>query len=97
MIPGPRGPMEAPGGREHMIRRVGRLLGAAALALALPGCAAFPAFLPRAGESDRVERPDAPAEYDYLVGQELELDGRLDEAFAAYLRASEKDPDSPFL
>ena len=60
------------------------------LVLVLGGCATFP-------EPARVVRPDAPPEYDYLVGQELELDGRLDEAFAAYLRASEKDPDSPFL
>ena len=97
MIPGPRGPMEAPGGREHMIRRARKLLGAVGLVLALPGCAAFPAFLPRGGEPGRVERPDAPPEYDYLVGQELELEGHLDEAFAAYLRASEKDPESAFL
>jgi tetratricopeptide (TPR) repeat protein len=77
---------------EHMIRRTVAGLGAAGLVLALAGCAAL---RPRAEAS--VERPDAPAEYDYLVGQEFELEGRFEEAFAAYLRASQKDPDSAFL
>ncbi len=41
--------------------------------------------------------PDAPAEFHFLVGRELELEGRLREAQAAYRRASAKDPDDAFL
>jgi tetratricopeptide (TPR) repeat protein len=42
-------------------------------------------------------RPAAPSDYDFLVGRQLELDGQLDEASAAYARALAKDPDSPYL
>jgi tetratricopeptide (TPR) repeat protein len=42
-------------------------------------------------------RPDLPPEYDFLVAQDLELDGKLPEALAAYQRALAKDPDSPEL
>jgi tetratricopeptide (TPR) repeat protein len=75
---------------------VKRVLGVAcALALAATGCASL-------GTSDggpdlNPERPHAPAEYDYLVGLDLELEGHTDEAYAAYQRASAKDPESGFL
>ena len=54
---------------------------------------------PRFGrdEPEVVIRPEADSEYDFLVGRQLELDGQVDEAFAAYQRALAKDPDSPFL
>jgi len=42
-------------------------------------------------------RPEATAEYDFLVGRDHELAGELDDALAAYLRAAEKDPTSPYL
>ncbi|RIK97765.1 MAG: hypothetical protein DCC71_21490 [Proteobacteria bacterium] len=42
-------------------------------------------------------RPAAPPEYDYLVGRQLELDGQVDQALAAYERAIAKDPGSPLL
>jgi tetratricopeptide (TPR) repeat protein len=42
-------------------------------------------------------RPEAPPEYDYLVGRQLELDGKVDEALAAYERAIAKDPGSALL
>jgi len=40
---------------------------------------------------------DAPPELDYLVARDLELDGELEDALAAYQRALAKDPDSPEL
>ena len=49
------------------------------------------------GAGAAAERPAAPPEYDYLVGRQLELDGHLDEALAAYQRALAKDPDSALL
>jgi tetratricopeptide (TPR) repeat protein len=64
----------------------------AALAVGL-GCAAV---TPRATRSG-VPPADAPAELDFLVGQELEMDGRLDEARTAYERALRKDPQAVFL
>jgi len=42
-------------------------------------------------------RPEASAEYDFLVGRDHELAGELDEALAAYARAVEKDPNSAYL
>jgi tetratricopeptide (TPR) repeat protein len=44
-----------------------------------------------------VIRPDAAAEYDLLVAQQFEAQGRLADALAAYERAVEKDPDSAYL
>jgi tetratricopeptide (TPR) repeat protein len=58
----------------------------------LAGCAAL-----RAPEPDVVERPEAPADYDYLVGRQLELDGELEPSLAAYQRALAKDPASALL
>jgi tetratricopeptide (TPR) repeat protein len=67
--------------------------------LLLGGCAHVPSgawpFGRRA--DDRVARPEAPPEYDYLVGRDLELDGKVDESLAAYERAIAKDPGSPVL
>jgi tetratricopeptide (TPR) repeat protein len=40
---------------------------------------------------------DAPAELDFLIGQELEMDGNLPEAREAYERALRKDPQAVFL
>jgi len=57
------------------------------------GCAGL---LPRS-KAPSVPPPDAPAELDFLIGQELEMDGRLDEARAAYERALRKDPQAVFL
>lgn len=71
------------------------LLALSALAtLAATGCAGL-----RGAGDERavVERPDAPPEYDYLVGRELELEGRLDESLAAYQRALAKDTGSALL
>jgi tetratricopeptide (TPR) repeat protein len=45
----------------------------------------------------RVERPNAPAEYDVLVAEVAEREGKLDEAREAYERAAEKAPDSGYL
>ena len=63
----------------------------AALALS-SGCAGF-------APSPREETPpaDAPAELDFLIGQELEMDGRFPEAREAYERALRKDPQAVFL
>jgi tetratricopeptide (TPR) repeat protein len=64
-------------------------------ALALAGCASLDGSV---GEkSDVAIRPDAPAEYDVLVAQQLERDGRHDEAIAAYERAVAKDDTSAYL
>ncbi len=50
-----------------------------------------------AAPSDLEIRPEAPAEYDFLVGRQHELAGQLEAATAAYSRAVEKDPDSAYL
>jgi len=75
-------------------RRFARLALAGVLLLAPAGCAALRG--PRA-EAPRVVRPDAPADYDFLVGRELELDGDLAGAYDAYARALAKDPGAPVL
>jgi tetratricopeptide (TPR) repeat protein len=70
-----------------------RRAAAALAALALSaGCAGV---LPRAEPS--APPADAPAELEFLIGQELEMDGRLDEAREAYERALRKDPEAVFL
>ncbi len=63
----------------------------AAVALAA-GCAGF-------APSDTASTPpaDAPAELEFLIGQELEMDGRFSEAREAYERALRKDPQAVFL
>ena len=76
-------------------RRLVALLLVIGAPLAL-GCASLRG--PRGGQAEEVvERPNAPPDYDFLVGRQLELDGRLDDALAAYQRALAKDPDSALL
>lgn len=75
-------------------RRLARLALTGLLLLAPAGCAALRG--PR-GEAPRVVRPEDPADYDFLVGRELELDGDLAGAYDAYARALAKDPDVPLL
>lgn len=80
-----------------------RRLAIAPLALAASfslACAQFPhpKWSPFGREKpDVVIRPDAPSEYDFLAARQLELDGQVDDALAAYQRALLKDPDSAFL
>jgi tetratricopeptide (TPR) repeat protein len=77
-------------------QRQRRWLPLAAVALlSLAACA--PLTGPGGGKPPRIDRPEAPAEYDFLVGQDFEMEGRLEEAYAAYLRAHRKDPGSAFL
>lgn len=69
-------------------------------ALLLGGCAgkSRPEWTRLGGRAEASPiRPTAPPEYDYLVGRQLELDGKVDDALAAYERAIEKDPTSPLL
>ncbi len=74
-------------------RRLARLALAGALLLAPAGCAA----LRTRAAAPRLVRPEAPPDYDFLVGRELELDGDLAGAYDAYSRALAKDPDAPLL
>jgi tetratricopeptide (TPR) repeat protein len=71
------------------------------LGLAVPvaaGCASVSAPPPDgpAPPPARAQASDPP-EFDFLMGRELELEGRLPEALAAYLSAASKDPDSAYL
>jgi tetratricopeptide (TPR) repeat protein len=68
-------------------------LRAAALLVALAFGSACAGFAPAP------EQPpaDAPAELDFLIGQELEMDGRFAEARESYERALRKDPQAVFL
>jgi tetratricopeptide (TPR) repeat protein len=74
------------------------------------GCASMPlggSLFGDAGDRDgsrprrqiplQIERPDAPADYDVLVGEMAQLDGNLELARAAYRRAERKDPGSGFI
>ena len=72
-----------------MKRRAVAVLAALALG---SGCAGL-------APTERAETPpaDAPAELDFLIGQELEMDGRFPEAREAYERALRKDPQAVFL
>jgi tetratricopeptide (TPR) repeat protein len=75
---------------------MGRLALAALLAGLSVGCASW--RLPFGGAGAIAAVPsDAPPELDYLVGRDLELDGEIEDALAAYKRALAKDPDSPEL
>jgi tetratricopeptide (TPR) repeat protein len=77
------------------------LRAAAALfvSIGLVGCATpFWSSTPMASARvDAVIRPDAAAEYDLLVAQQFEMQGRLGDALAAYERAVAKDPNSAYL
>jgi tetratricopeptide (TPR) repeat protein len=86
------------------VRASARGLGLAPLALAAvlaAGCAHVPKapHWLRLGTSreERVVRPEASSEYDFLVGRQFEFDGKVDEALAAYERAIAKDPQSALL
>ncbi len=80
--------------RAHAWRRACAALLAAPLVLG--GCALLGGPLAEEREPVLV-RPEAPPDYDFLVGRHFELDGQLAEASAAYARALAKDPDSPHL
>jgi tetratricopeptide (TPR) repeat protein len=71
-------------------------LGLAAVLALLPGCATLRSLgvERESEETASLERPEASPEYDFMVGQMLEMDGHLPEASAAYARALAKDPDS---
>jgi len=63
------------------------------------GCAGLSASFPElsGSGSGREIRPEAPPEYDVLVAQQHQFDGRSGAAVAAYRRALVKDPDSSYL
>ena len=76
------------------------LAGALVLVLGAVGCVSPSALGPvREGAEPResVARPEAPVDYDVLVAELAAQDASYEEARAAYLRASHKDPDSAFL
>lgn len=83
-------------------RRARRIAWLAVLPL-LGGCATLPSLPILSGaershpDAGRVARPDAPAEYDLIVAQLMMAEGRTADALGAFLRAVEKDPESPFL
>ncbi len=68
----------------------------AASSLGVVGCASR-FLLSSETDAESVIRPSAPPEYDLLVGQDFEREGKFDEALAAYRRAIAKDPNSAFL
>jgi len=82
------------------------MLGLLAVMLVGAGCASMP-FSGGMGDGEgrearrkiplRIERPEAPVEYDILVGEMAERDGRLDLAREAYQRAAVKNPESGFV
>ena len=85
-----------------MKRRLAICAALLVLGLGPAGCASklFPSGVRATGDpaDAKVEiRPDAPAEYDLLVAQQLTVEGRTAEAVDAYLRAVAKDPDSAYL
>ncbi len=71
----------------------------AVLASGALGCASLGLPALRAGPepTEVVVRPDAAPEYDVLVAQQLALEGRAEEAVAAYERAVAKDGASAYL
>jgi len=73
--------------------------GALIASLALVGCATPSGFrIPtRSAAPDVLIRPDAAPEYDLLVAQQFEQQGRMADALAAYERAVAKDSDSAYL
>ncbi|UCE86138.1 MAG: tetratricopeptide repeat protein [Deltaproteobacteria bacterium] len=80
--------MSAPRSRRRSVRSLGAAL--LLVALAAPGCSTVAGRA--APDGGREVRPEAPADYDFLVGRNHELAGRIPEAVAAYQRAVEKDP-----
>ncbi|MHA7837335.1 MAG: tetratricopeptide repeat protein, partial [bacterium] len=80
------------------------LLLIALLGLPITGCRSLVPPGWGAGEEDRareiplrIERPEAPPEYDVLVGELAEREGGIAEARAAFERAAAKDPGSAFI
>jgi len=83
------------------------LSGLLAFALLASGCASFGALGSGAFSSQkservrkiplRIVRSDAPADYDILVAELAQIDGEIEFAREAYLRAAEKDPDSALI
>jgi len=81
-----------PGIRGVRGRRAGVLL--LALLFVTGGCASW---VPGEGSRPSVSPEEAPPELDFLVGRDLEVEGRLPEALEAYTRALSKDPGSVYL
>lgn len=69
----------------------------AAVLLLLQGCALLPSSDVFSRRDGPLIRPEAPADYDALVGEFAAREGKLAEARDAFLRAAEKDPDSAAL
>ncbi len=82
--------------RDRSTRTVLAMLGCVALSA---GCASTgPGPSPEAaGLPPRIERPERSADYDVLVGELAQAEGRFEEARAAYSRAVGKDPNSAVL
>jgi tetratricopeptide (TPR) repeat protein len=83
------------------IRRL-QMAAFVAAAMSIAGCSTMGFEAPKSElvvprEMGVEVRPDAPAEYDILVGLQHESHGELAEATAAYQRALAKDADSPFI
>jgi tetratricopeptide (TPR) repeat protein len=76
-----------------------RFFGLLLSTLALASCAHSPPADDAAADhpGDAVIRPNAPAEYDLIVAQGFEEEGRMSDALAAYERAVAKDPVSAYL
>jgi tetratricopeptide (TPR) repeat protein len=73
---------------------------AIALALGLAGCSSLAGLrAPRASGAALPAPPpfDAGPEYHFLVGRQLELEGRFDEALEAYKQAAAMDPEAAYL
>ncbi len=93
--------------RLHCARRTpGSALVVASLCLALVGCATRASQPGTRSASDRSARSAGAAlesfegrgsDFHYLVGRGFELDGRGEEAIAAYRRALKGDPQSPLI
>jgi len=75
----------------------GALAGVALVTVFGSGCAMLGAGGGRRAVDERLVRPEAPADYDVLVGDLASLEGRTADARAAFERAAAKDPDSAYL
>ncbi|MFO0691665.1 MAG: tetratricopeptide repeat protein [Myxococcota bacterium] len=81
--------------RRSTLRPLATLFGVMALA----GCASTGPGPSKevAGAAPRLERPESPAEYDVLVAELAQAEGRFEEARDAYARAVGKDPNAAVL
>ncbi len=69
-----------------------------AMGLAVAGCAGTTTPVPSAPEPPAPElQAPGSAELDFLIARQLELEGRMPEALAAYRRAAARDPESAYL